>query len=351
MDDLHSGNEEPLKESLGNLLKRTRESQNKTLAEVAEATRIHILSLQALEDDDFEKLPAEVFVRGFIKLYSNFLGLDQQKTLSHFSSREAPDAPYRHEILDGEVMAEPLLLIKKNGKIITVTLLLAVLVLFYALGIFFKSAEQSQPGQTAKEEVESLLSSNPPAEPEISPEGAEPASGSNKEAEPETAPPLQAISAGQEEEITTEPEKTTATPEPSTAAAREEPSPVRPTTVKPQTTTTSQRDQTLPVTVKVSTEPTATPLKIEKKVQYILEANFEESSQVTVKVDDEPEKKYHSQAGIVRVWKASSSISLALGNPAAVSLTLNGRPIPASYLADPASPLLVPADLPDNFLP
>ena len=358
MDDSHNEKEDRLEETLGSLLKRTRKSRHLTLAEAAESTRIHILSLQALEEDDFDKLPAEVFVRGFIKLYSKYLDLDPQETLAHFASQESTDpekvsdTPYRHDLLSGELMAEPLSLIRKNGKIITVFLLLATLVLFYALGIFFKSADPSQPGQTTKEVVESLASNNPSTTEDKSPdqEGVkttttgetETAGEKNQktpemqEEESETESPLKS---------TTEQGKPSSTPEPAKTNTSETPLQGNPSTAKHQAATSDHGVQSLPVTVKVSTKPTA------KKPIYILEANFEENSQVTVRVDNEPEKRYLSQAGIVRIWKASTGITLSLGNPSAVTLILNGRPIPASYFTGPASTLQIPADLPDNLLP
>ncbi len=349
MDDLHDENTDQLKESLGCLLKRTRKSQHKTLAEAAESTRIHIHSLQALEEDDFEKLPAEAFVRGFIKLYSSYLGLDQQQTLSHFASQEdtdvsrPADTPYRHDILDGEVMAEPLSLIKKNGKIITVTLLLAILVLFYVLGIFFKSADRSRTGQTAEEVVESLISSKPDTgSDEFYEKTEEPISQESVQ----TIAESESVAIGQTEDATEstlqekqpEKEEKTVTGQSPQITTKHE----NTQKATPQATTVNPGALSLPVTVKVSTE---------KEIKYRLEANFEESSFVSVKVDDKPEKKYRSQAGIVRVWKAFNNISLILDNPSAVSLTLNGVSIPASYFSDPASGLQVPAGLPDNLLP
>lgn len=356
MDDLRNEKEERLKETLGSLLKRTRQSRHDTLAEAAESTRIHILSLQALEEDDFEKLPAEVFVRGFIKLYAKYLDLNPQEALSLFASQEGSDpsqladAPYLNKLPDGELMAEPLSLIRKNGKIITVILLLATLVLFYALGIFFKSAEPSRPGQTTKEVVESLSSNEPYTVEEQATQALI--------TETETKP-VPEISEGQGEENKTgqslqsiaEQEKKLSSAEPSGTFIREKPSPDAQKQEKSPTVSSVQGQQSLPVTVKVSTKPVAVPPGAEKRIRYILEASFEESSPVAVKVDDEPEKKYLSQAGIVRIWKASSKISLSLGNPSAVTLLLNGRPIPASYLADSTSTLHVPTDLPTNLLP
>ena len=63
--------------------------------------------------------------------------------------------------------------------------------------------------------------------------------------------------------------------------------------------------------------------KVADEFKYFLEAQFNESSLVTIKVDDQPQRQYNSQAGVVRIWKARESIVLELGNRNGVILTLN----------------------------
>ncbi len=64
------------KESVGEFLKRERELRQITLREVAEGTKISIRRLKSIEADQFEDLPAEVFVRGFIRSYADYIGID-----------------------------------------------------------------------------------------------------------------------------------------------------------------------------------------------------------------------------------------------------------------------------------
>ena len=47
-----------------------------SLEEIAHITKIKITSLQALEDDDYQSLPSEVYTKSFIKIYASYLGLD-----------------------------------------------------------------------------------------------------------------------------------------------------------------------------------------------------------------------------------------------------------------------------------
>lgn len=77
-------------ETMGQYLQRARVEQNKSLDSIAETTCIHIATLQALEDDNYEKLPAAVFVRGFIKIYANHLNIDPNKALSLYKPVTEP---------------------------------------------------------------------------------------------------------------------------------------------------------------------------------------------------------------------------------------------------------------------
>lgn len=73
-------------ESIGQYLKRTREERKVTLEEVARVTRINKDFLTALERDDYQLLPAPVYVKGFLKGYARFLGLDVNEVLTRLAS-------------------------------------------------------------------------------------------------------------------------------------------------------------------------------------------------------------------------------------------------------------------------
>ncbi len=63
-------------ESPGEYLKRERELRGVPLSRVFEVTRVPLRYLQALESDDGANLPHPTFVKGFIRTYCKFLGLD-----------------------------------------------------------------------------------------------------------------------------------------------------------------------------------------------------------------------------------------------------------------------------------
>jgi cytoskeleton protein RodZ len=76
----------------GNVLKSERERQKKPLKEVARKLKINIKYLEAIEDDDYAVLPAEVFARSYIRLYADELDLDSTKLLELFENIGKPPA-------------------------------------------------------------------------------------------------------------------------------------------------------------------------------------------------------------------------------------------------------------------
>lgn len=71
-------------ESLGEYLRRKRELREVTLEEIATITRICTRYLQALENDDYESIPADVFVKGFLRAYAKCVGLAPNEIISMY---------------------------------------------------------------------------------------------------------------------------------------------------------------------------------------------------------------------------------------------------------------------------
>ena len=70
--------------TVGSLLKEVRAAKGYTLEQVEEATKIRLRFLEAMEADDFRKLPSLAYAKGFVKNYAEFLGLDSRTTLAFF---------------------------------------------------------------------------------------------------------------------------------------------------------------------------------------------------------------------------------------------------------------------------
>ena len=86
---------------LGPLLSRQREARGLTLDDAERDTRISKRYLQALEAEQFDVIPAPVYARGFLRSYSQYLGLDPQQMLSLFP-REGQPEPEQVEIIGAD---------------------------------------------------------------------------------------------------------------------------------------------------------------------------------------------------------------------------------------------------------
>lgn len=74
---------------IGTSLREARLRQGIDFARVEAETRIRAKYVQALEDERFEVLPAETYVKGFLRTYAEYLGLDGQLYVDEFNSRFA----------------------------------------------------------------------------------------------------------------------------------------------------------------------------------------------------------------------------------------------------------------------
>lgn len=70
---------------LGDQLRAERERRGALLEQVSEATRIRTTYLEALEGHDWQALPADVFTRGYVRTYAQYLGLDQEHLLKVYA--------------------------------------------------------------------------------------------------------------------------------------------------------------------------------------------------------------------------------------------------------------------------
>jgi hypothetical protein len=84
---------------LGNSLREARVRQALDYPQVELATKIRAKYIRALEDEAFEILPSETYVKGFLRSYAEYLGLDGQLYVDEYNSRygsdRLDDAPYR----------------------------------------------------------------------------------------------------------------------------------------------------------------------------------------------------------------------------------------------------------------
>lgn len=128
--------------TLGERLNKLRSEKRITLGEVSRSTRIQIKYLEYLEDGRFEKLPADVYVKGFIRSYAQYLGMDEnylirlyerEKEIHKNVKKEDPKTP--------PWRGKP---IRFSTLIVTPKFLVAFLIIFFiGLGFFYLYRELS----------------------------------------------------------------------------------------------------------------------------------------------------------------------------------------------------------------
>jgi cytoskeletal protein RodZ len=74
---------------IGSSLREARVRQGLDFPEIERSTKIRAKYLKALEDEQFDVLPGETYVKGFLRTYAEYLGLDGQLYLDEFNSRYA----------------------------------------------------------------------------------------------------------------------------------------------------------------------------------------------------------------------------------------------------------------------
>lgn len=80
-------------ESLGTYLKRERELRQITVAEVAQTTRIPMRIIAQIENDELDTLPADIFVRGYLRAYARAVSIEEGDVLARHQRKPEPERP------------------------------------------------------------------------------------------------------------------------------------------------------------------------------------------------------------------------------------------------------------------
>ena len=119
---------------IGNTLREARVRRNLTLQQVEEDTKIRVKYVQAMENEDFDVMPGATYVKGFLRTYSTYLGLDPDIILDEYRSRVGP-ARENHEPFGGSsVIGKPHSHRGRNTLVFVAILCLLVLGVIWVLG-------------------------------------------------------------------------------------------------------------------------------------------------------------------------------------------------------------------------
>jgi len=82
----------PAPGGFGRKLRVARERRGVSLRQIAEATKISVAALEALERNDISRLPGGIFSRAFVRAYALEVGLDPEETLQEFIAQFPHDS-------------------------------------------------------------------------------------------------------------------------------------------------------------------------------------------------------------------------------------------------------------------
>jgi len=68
-------------------LKRIRDELGVSLEEIAETVKVRMVYLHAIEEDQFEKAPSRIFLKGFLRAYAHYIGLDPDSVVTRYLKR------------------------------------------------------------------------------------------------------------------------------------------------------------------------------------------------------------------------------------------------------------------------
>ena len=144
---------------IGDKLRSAREAKGLSIEDIEKATKIQGRYLTAIEQDDFDKLPGDFYVRAFIRQYAQVVGLDGKQLLSEYHNDipQAEPDEYVEDSIDNksEEVSKTTSNKKKIWKeylpriIVGVGIILAVLVCYMVYAHF--SASDNQPDNSAND--------------------------------------------------------------------------------------------------------------------------------------------------------------------------------------------------------
>ncbi len=121
---------------IGNTLREARVRRNLTLQQVEEDIKIRVKYVQAMENEDWDVMPGVTYVKGFLRTYSTYLGLDPDVIIGEFRSRGMVPSAEHHEPFGGSsVIGKPHSHRGRNTIVVVAVVCLIALAAIYALGL------------------------------------------------------------------------------------------------------------------------------------------------------------------------------------------------------------------------
>lgn len=151
------------RDRLGAILKKAREKKALDLSQIEKRLKIRKKYLEALEEENWKVIPGEVYLKGFLQKYAQFLGLDAQKILELYKKERAIQRQIEEEkkpslpqpLKSPKIVITPRLLFVFLGMVVFLTILSYIFYQFSSLikPPFIEIYNPSQDTETNQEIV------------------------------------------------------------------------------------------------------------------------------------------------------------------------------------------------------
>ncbi len=302
--------------SLGHFLREAREKKGLSRDHIARVTRLRKQYIEALEDEDWEKLPSSVFVKGFIRAYAQEVGLDGKEAVSLYEGI----APVEERV------PKPLVKPRESKRwnyLFLIPIIAVLVIVFYVYKgeetitlndrdiVLVTPEKEVQPAEIPEKKVEQVEPPEKKIEPPVPDE---------KNVE-EIEPPEKEIESPEPPE---EPVITPAEPEPE---PKPEPEP------EPDTGIQAAREREKPPVEYNFPLPPAEGSVAEAPAgaaapethELVLTGIVNMRTYVRMYVDDNPPKEYIFQPGSRPQWTGKEGFNVVVGNAAGIEFEFNGE--------------------------
>lgn len=127
--------------TIGEQLRLAREGRGIPLREISDQTRISMHYLEAIETDDFKRLPGGIFNRSFVKAYARYVGYDEKEAVEAYtrfmrdsgdSGEDVASTPYHSKVYtDTPATRSPVLTVVLAIVILAILTAVALSVLWF----------------------------------------------------------------------------------------------------------------------------------------------------------------------------------------------------------------------------
>lgn len=251
--------------SPGSILRRCREFHGISLEEASETTKIGISYLKALEDDLIHEFANQAYLKGFLRIYATYLGLNSDDVARMYEKLFGVQAEKPGPVLASASLPN------RTPRLISIKKLIfpaVLLVMILITATFFKRL----PPPVDRQSQQTVVAVPPPL----------------------NTPVQVVVSSARVMAV-----------EQAIPAPKAEKVPVE--TVEPE--------------IKVTPKPPVDAPKV-----FILKIRVTQSGKLTTTVDGAGAQQYELAVGDVFVWKAEKNIILDLSNAGGVDVELNGKP-------------------------